>query len=224
MKIVVYLGPSLSQEKARAILEADYRPPVRRNDLKKALEDGADIIGIIDGTFFSRSPVSHKEILAVLKKGVTVVGGSSMGALRASELDVFGMVGVGRIYECYRSGLIEADDEVAVTYNPVTGEQIAEPLVNVRYQLKAAERDGVITKEERAALLSVTAGMHYPERIYPNIIRLAVDNKILIPEKAAALSKYIEEKPLSLKAEDAIATLKKIKELSNSTRASPKSR
>jgi hypothetical protein len=224
MMIVVYLGPSLSLEKARAILDADYRPPIRRGDLKKALKDGAGIIGIIDGTFFSRSPVSHKEILAVLKKGVTVVGGSSMGALRASELDTFGMVGVGRIYECYRSGLIEADDEVAVTYNPVTGEQIAEPLVNVRYQLKAAERDGIITRDERAALLSMTADMHYPERVYSNIIRSAIGKKILSPEKATALSKYIEEKPLNLKAEDAVATLKKIKELSNSSRASPKSR
>jgi len=70
--------------------------------------------------------VAHKEILDVLKKGVTVVGGSSMGALRAAELDAFGMVGAGRIYECYRSGRIEADDEVAVTYNPVTGEQLSE--------------------------------------------------------------------------------------------------
>ena len=140
--IIVYLGPSLSLEKAKTILTADYRPPIRRGDLKKAVRDGAKIIGIIDGTFFNDSPVGHKEILAVLKKGITVVGGSSMGALRASELDVFGMVGVGRIYECYRSARIEADDEVAVTYSPVTGEQLSEPLVNVRYQLKAAELDG----------------------------------------------------------------------------------
>jgi TfuA protein len=158
--IIIYLGPSLSTEKAQAILPADYRPPIRRGDLKKAVKDGAKIIGIIDGTFFNNSPVGHKEILAVLKKGITVVGGSSMGALRASEMDVFGMVGVGRIYECYRSAKIEADDEVAVTYSPVTGEQLSEPLVNVRYQLKAAELDGIITKAEREALLTMIAGMY----------------------------------------------------------------
>src|SRR5512138_561977 len=135
MKAVVYLGPSLPLEKARAILDADYRPPIRRGDLRKALKDGAGIVGIIDGAFFTKSPVSHKEILAVLKKGVVVVGGSSMGALRASETDSFGMVGVGRIYECYKDGRLVADDEVAVTYNPVTGDQMSEPLVNVRYQL-----------------------------------------------------------------------------------------
>ncbi len=213
MNIVVYLGPSLPLEKARAILDADYRPPIRRGDLKKALKDGATIIGIIDGAFFTKSPVGHKEILAVMKKGVTVVGGSSMGALRAAELDVFGMVGVGRVYECYRSGQLVADDEVAVTYNPVTGEQMSEPLVNVRYQLKAAEKDRIITKDERAGLVATTAGMHYPERVYPNILRSAVDKKILSPEKSIALLKYIEHKPLNLKSEDAVATLEKIKDI-----------
>ncbi len=221
-KIIVYLGPSLPVATARAILEADYRPPIRRGDLKKALKDGADIVGIIDGTFFSRSPVAHKEILAVLKHGVTVVGGSSMGALRAAELDVFGMVGVGRIYECYRSGRIVADDEVAVTYSPVTGEQMSEPLVNVRYQLKAAENDGVIGNGERAALLAMFAEIYYPERTYSNILKRAVDKKALGAEKAAALANYLAETPRNLKAEDAVATLKKIRELA--TPASPGSR
>jgi len=212
-KIIVYLGPSLPVEKAIAILEADYRPPIRRGDLKKAMRSGVDIIGIIDGTFFNDSPVGHKEILDVLKKGVTVVGGSSMGALRASELDIFGMVGVGRVYECYRSGRIEADDEVAVTYSPVTGEQLSEPLVNVRYQLKAAERDGIISNAEKDALVSMTAGMHYPDRTYQNMLRLAVDKGALSAKKAASLSVFIEKRPLNLKAEDAVAVLKKIKEL-----------
>ena len=211
--IIIYLGPSLSPEQAKTILPADYRPPIKRGDLKKAVKDGAKIIGIIDGTFFSNSPVGHKEILAVLKKGITIVGGSSMGALRASELDVFGMIGVGRVYECYRSARIEADDEVAVTYSPVTGEQLSEPLVNVRYQLKAAERDGIITKGERAALLKMVADMYYPERIYRNIAAMAVEKGILGKDKASTLLKYIDERPLNLKAEDAVATLHKIKEL-----------
>ena len=176
--IIVYLGPSLSPEKAKTILAADYRPPVRRGDLKKAVKDGAKIIGIIDGTFFSDSPVGHKEILAVLKKGITVVGGSSMGALRASELDVFGMIGVGRIYECYRSARLEADDEVAVTYNPVTGEQLSEPLVNVRYQLKAAEQDGIITKS-RARSLTRDDSRHVLSRrgSTQNIVALADEKR-----------------------------------------------
>jgi len=214
-KIIVYLGPSLPLEKAKAILEADYRPPIRRGDLKKALKDGAKIIGIIDGTFFNDSPVAHKEILEVLKKGVTVVGGSSMGALRASETDTFGMIGVGRVYECYRSGRIVADDEVAVTYSPVTGEQLSEPLVNVRYQLKVAETEGIISKNEKDSIVEMAAGMHYPDRTYPNMLKLAVEKGLIAGKNADLLAKYIGERPLNLKAEDAVAVLEKIKELSS---------
>jgi len=138
-----------------------------------------------------------------------------MGALRASELDVFGMVGVGRIYECYRSGRLVADDEVAVTYNPATGDQMSEPLVNIRYQLKAAEKDNIITEDDRTSLLAMIAGIHYPARVYARIVKLAEERKILSPEKAVALTKYVEEQPLNLKAEDAVATLKRIKEISS---------
>jgi len=45
------------------------------------------------------------------------VGGSGMGVLRASELDSYGMIWVGRIYEWYCDGVIESDDEVAVTFH-----------------------------------------------------------------------------------------------------------
>ena len=46
---VVFLGPSTPLEAARAILDADYRRPVRRGDLER-LPPG-QIVGIIDGEF-----------------------------------------------------------------------------------------------------------------------------------------------------------------------------
>jgi hypothetical protein len=209
--IVVYTGPSLSAEKARAILEADYRPPIVRGDLKH-LPKGTKVVGIIDGVFYSETAVAHKEIIAVMKKGVKVYGSSSMGALRAAELSEFGMIGVGRVYECYRSGRIVKDDEVAVTFNPVTGEQIAEPLVNVRYQLKAAEKDGILTLKERHELIELAGRFFYPERTYTHIVGRAVKADILSGEKAAGLLDYIRDWPLNLKAEDAVLMLNKIKE------------
>ena len=41
-----------------------------------------------------------------------------MGALRAAELHAFGMRGVGRIFEAFRDGELEDDDEVAVVHGP----------------------------------------------------------------------------------------------------------
>ncbi|MGZ7136369.1 MAG: TfuA-like protein, partial [Methanobacterium sp.] len=97
-KIIVFLGPSLSHKEASKILYADYRLPIKRGDITAVVNENPDIIGIIDGVFHQQPAVSHREILDALKKGITVVGGASMGALRASELDDFGMIGVGYVY------------------------------------------------------------------------------------------------------------------------------
>ena len=95
-ELIVFLGPSLEREAAEKILPAEYLPPAKRGDLLRAAQDGAGIIGLIDGVFHQESAVAHREILAALKKGVRVVGASSMGALRAAEMDTLGMTGIAR--------------------------------------------------------------------------------------------------------------------------------
>src|SRR5512137_1082988 len=114
-KIVVFLGPSLPIEKAYQILQAEYRSPAKRGDIFRASEEGAEIICLIDGVFFQECSVAHKEVIYALEAGAKVLGASSMGALRASELDVYGMEGVGAIYKAYKSGQLVSDDEVALT-------------------------------------------------------------------------------------------------------------
>ena len=92
-KIIVFLGPSLDLSAAEKILPAEYRPPAKRGDLLAAVADGADIICLIDGVFHQDCAVAHREILTAVKKGIKVVGASSMGALRAAEMDTLGMTG-----------------------------------------------------------------------------------------------------------------------------------
>jgi hypothetical protein len=75
-----------------------------------------DKIVLLDGVFDQDIAVWHREILYALDKGVIVIGGASMGALRATELDEFGMVGVGKIYEQFASGREKRDDFVAITH------------------------------------------------------------------------------------------------------------
>jgi hypothetical protein len=70
----------------------------------------------VDG-YFERVPaVWHKEVLWAISQGIRVYGSASMGALRAAELSAFGMIGIGKIFEWYRDGVIERDDEVAVAH------------------------------------------------------------------------------------------------------------
>ena len=93
IKIIIYLGPSLPLKEAKKILysntnrEVIYAPPIKGDDIPNAINEGFNILGIIDGLFFRESAVSPREIMEALKTKVKIYGASSMGALRASELD-----------------------------------------------------------------------------------------------------------------------------------------
>src|SRR5436309_15622699 len=101
---VIFLGPSLAIKEAAAILDADYRPPVKRGDIDVLISPPPPAIGIIDGEFFQSLAISPKEVLRAIEAGIPVWGASSMGALRAAELYPFGMIGVGTVFELYLSG------------------------------------------------------------------------------------------------------------------------
>src|SRR4051812_27007288 len=102
-RAVVFLGPSLPVAAARALLPgARFLPPARKGDVYRELHRGVEVVVLIDGVFQSTASVWHRELLAALDNGVTVIGASSMGALRAAELHPHGMIGEGLIYEWYR--------------------------------------------------------------------------------------------------------------------------
>src|SRR5947209_1003668 len=105
---IVFLGPSISLEEARRTLpRADFRPPIRRGDLDGIAPSA--VVGVIDGLFAQTLAISPGEIREAIGNGVAVYGAASMGALRAAEVP--GVIGVGRIYDMYRTGAIERDDE-----------------------------------------------------------------------------------------------------------------
>src|SRR5512136_1102783 len=168
-RIIVFLGPSLERDLAETILPAEYRPPARRGDLLQAVQDGAAVIGLIDGVFHQESAVAHREILAAIKKGVYVIGSSSMGALRAAEMDTLGMVGIGKIYQMYKIGELESDDEVALVFDPSSGMALSEPLINIRFTLRRAKDSGIIDTGAHDALLAAARSVFYPQRTYRTI-------------------------------------------------------
>jgi hypothetical protein len=151
-KILVYLGPSLPLIQAKSMLPfAVYKPPCKQGDIVSDLvnENPSRII-LIDGCFSQNLSPWHKEIVYALQyPGVKAVyGASSMGALRAAELDYLGMIGIGRIYEFYRDGVTEDDAEVALTYNEIITkggltQYFAKtvPLVDIRAGVEHYERE-----------------------------------------------------------------------------------
>ncbi|MDP2215817.1 MAG: TfuA-related McrA-glycine thioamidation protein [Methanolobus sp.] len=212
-KALVFTGTSISHADASKILDVDYQPPVFRGSMETAVMAGYILIGIIDGIFFSRAAVAHKEIIRAIDAGVTVVGGCSMGALRASELDVHGMIGVGKIYEWYRDGIVEDDDEVAVATNPDTFEPVSSPMVNMRETLFAAAHKKIIDEESCAALVALAKKTHYTERSYFGLTKEASMMKIISEDKAAELLDYCRNHEADIKRQDAVLVLEKMREL-----------
>lgn len=212
-KALVFTGTSISHEDAKKILRANYQPPVRRFQLGKYIKEGYKVIGIIDGIFFDRAAVGHREIIAALDSGAKVVGGASMGALRASELDTHGMTGVGKIYEWYRDGVIESDDEVAVTTNPDNFEPISAPLVNIRETLKAALSAGLVNEKEHSALLDLAINTYYPDRSYLGLVKEGTKKGLIPEEKGKILLGFCTKNEVDIKRQDAILVLETVKKL-----------
>ncbi len=212
MKIIVFLGPSLPKEEALKILPlVDYRPPAGRGDILKAIEDGAKIIGLIDGVFYHRVTVSPREIINAIEKGIIVIGGASIGALRACELDNYGMIGIGKIYKWYKEGKINADDEVAVAYHPITYQPISEALVNIRATLDYLLSKSKISEEEAKIILKIAKEIPFYLRNYNRIIQRSIPE--LGIERAKEIFEIIRLERVDQKREDAIEVLKKIKEI-----------
>src|SRR4029077_12803858 len=157
-KVLVYLGPSLSLDKARAILPgAIFRAPARQGDIvTDVVNFSPSRIILIDGEFRQNLSVWHKEIVWALQyPGVKAIyGAASMGALRAAELDYLGMIGIGRIYGWYRDSVTEDDSEVAVNYA-------------VR-----ESPEGPIYYPSTVPLVDIRAGIEQYEREYPEVSEL----------------------------------------------------
>lgn len=162
----VFLGPSLPLAEAERILPLPvvWRPPIRRGDLPRAVAAGARRVAIIDGEFGQSLAVSVTEIKAALTHGVEIWGASSMGALRAAECSRLGMRGFGWIYRGFAAGVLQADDEVALLFNPWSGEAVTLPLVSFRWSLGEAAAEGLISPTDAPALLAAARRVRYAER------------------------------------------------------------
>lgn len=213
MTMIVFVGPTVSVDECRQVLDATYLPPVSQGDVYRAALDQPRAVGIIDG-FFERVPaVWHKEILWAMAQGVHVFGAASMGALRAAELAPFGMTGVGRIFEAFRDGHLEADDEVAIVHADAgAGYAVASvALVDIRATLAAAEAARVITAPTGAALVGIGKALFYPERSYPALLEYARAQGLPAGE-VNALEAWLPEGRTSQKREDALAMLRAMHE------------
>lgn len=207
--VYVFLGPTLPREDAALELDATYLPPVAQGDVLRLCAEKPAAIGIIDGFFESVPSVWHKEILYAIHAGIPVFGASSMGALRAAELYPFGMVGVGAIFEAFRDGRLEDDDEVAVIHGPAElgYTSLSEAMVNIRRTLSDAVAERVLSAETALRLESIAKELPYRERGYGRMLRLGGDIGLPAAE-LTAFRGWLPQGRFDQKREDAKAMLR----------------
>ncbi len=217
MRVCVFVGPSLSAGHPVMAAEIIRLAPVQQGDVYRAVRRGARIVGIIDGYFEGVLSVWHKEILWAISEGVQVVGGASMGALRAAELAAFGMRGVGRIFADYRDGKLQDDDEVAVLHGPpeLDFKPLCEAMVNIRATLDRAVAEGVVDERLRRLLTECAKTLFYQQRDWPRILQDARGTGC----EAASLRKLEAWLPggrVDLKRLDALEVVRTLEELATS--------
>jgi len=213
-KPIIFSGPSLTHEKARKILDADYKPPAKKGDfLKFATQTNVlTVVGLVDGYFLQDYPPSPIEVYQlIMRKNTVVIGSASLGALRAVELEKFGMIGVGKIFELYKRGTINADDEVAVTFTEEAQSLQSEAMIDIRFNLFMAERKGIIDKITKKTVARVAKNVYFPYRNYGDILDKTKNMYPELEHDLESFRAYIHHNRQSLKEKDAIRLVEYIK-------------
>ncbi|HYY50628.1 MAG TPA: TfuA-like protein [Nitrososphaeraceae archaeon] len=213
-KPIIFLGPSLTHEKARKILDAEYKPPAKKGDfLKFATQTNVlTVVGLVDGYFLQDYPPSPIEVYQlIMRKNTVVIGSASLGALRAVELEKFGMIGVGKIFELYKRGTINADDEVAVTFTQEAQSLQSEAMIDIRFNLFMAERKGIIDKITKKTVARVAKSVYFPYRNYGDILDKTKNMHPELEDDLESFRAYIDRNRQSLKERDAIRLVEYIK-------------
>ncbi len=201
---IVFAGPTLPDAADHAS-GIHVRGPAALGDVAKAVLEGATVVGIVDGYFENVASVWHKEILYALSEGVTVIGGASMGALRAAECASFGMVGVGAIFAAYAGGALIDDDAVGQVHGPeeLGYMPLSEPLVNIVATLHDLRAAGTIAEAEFATIANAARAAFFNDRTWEKVLPATG----LDPERRAEIRHLIEANRRDLKREDALALI-----------------
>lgn len=214
---IIFLGPSLPLTIARLLLpNALFLPPARCGDMVRALRLQPRIIGIIDGLFEQAPPIWHKEILLALEEGITVFGASSMGALRAAELAEYGMIGIGKIFHDYHTGILNDDDEVAILHSAAPEfKPMTDAMVNIRATLQQAVIENIIHINTENELCIIAKNLFYRERTLDKTLNIAEKNTFDKQELSYFKQWLMSGKYVDLKQRDAEQLLHHINNLSS---------
>ncbi len=147
--LCLFSGLSIAKETAQRILPtADFFPPVARGDLYKKYRKGYRTFLLIDGEFDQSLAVAPGEIVDLLKRGCLIYGSSSIGALRAAELNNMGMVGVGEIFKLINETLLFRDDWLGHLFNKEFTKLNTIPFIELYFLLGPKYRSKLLAEKK----------------------------------------------------------------------------
>jgi hypothetical protein len=193
-KPIIFLGPSLSHDKARKIFEADFRGPAKKGDLLRlsSIVDDTTIVGLVDALFLQDYPPSPIEVYQLmLNKNIILLGAASLGALRAVELEKFGMIGIGKVT------FVEGEHHLQ-----------SEAMIDIRFNLFLAYRRGIINDMTKKTIAKIAKRIYFPYRNYTDILEQTEKQYPTISDDLKSFRSYIIENRQSLKERDTIKLIK----------------
>jgi hypothetical protein len=142
-----------------------------------------------------------------MEHGIELWGTASMGALRAAELHPYGMHGFGEIFQDFKDGILQDDDEVAVLH---LGENdgytaINDAMVNIRSTCQKALDMGILTPHTNEELIHYCKAQFYP---YRSLMKAAQHLSKSAPNDYVIFLQWLAQYGIvDLKKENAKATL-----------------
>ena len=104
----LFAGPSLQHLNTENMPWLSVYGPACQSDIYSELNhNNYERIILADGLYRSIPAPWHKEIMLCLEMGIEVIGVASLGALRAAELEDYGMKGSGRVFEYIRDNIVD---------------------------------------------------------------------------------------------------------------------
>lgn len=184
--ILLFAGPSLYGSRLAVPGHVALRPPAIAGDIARAIAERPQAIALVDGLFGTAPSVWHKEILAALDQGIAVVGAASLGALRAAELQPFGMEGVGAVFRACRDGHLVRDDAVLVSHAPAALHY--RPLSVALVDAEDSIRRACLPPDDRSALLQIARRLPFYARTWATMLAAHPQGQRLEPLLAPHLS------------------------------------
>lgn len=166
--MAIFAGPSRSPD--LILGTAQVFPPARAGDLSDAVDSGFGHI-VLSDTLFLDAPPNHREIMEVMRRGATMYGCSSAGALRAIELTSYGMIGHGIVHEIYRDRRLSDDGELACVVDD-SYQAVTPSLLEIRYYLGYLSASG-LSAEAVARTFGALSSVYYMNRNY-DVVRRAI--------------------------------------------------